>query len=157
MKDGKLDDVDRQIIYELQRDARHTSSGDIAERVGVSASTVRNRISALEDSGIIRGYDVDVDYEAAGYDLYALIVCTAPIPDRERLAETAKDVSGVVKVREVMTGEANVHVAAIGRDRQDLSRIGRDLDELGLTVVDEDIIYHEFTHAFHQFGPDGEP
>lgn len=156
MNNGELDDVDERIIYELQRDARHTSSSDIADRVGMSASTVRNRIAALESAGVIRGYDVDVDFEQAGYDLYALIVCTAPIPERETLAERAREVSGVVKVREVMTGEENVHVAALGQDRADLSRIGRDLDEIGLTVVDEDIIYQEFTHAFHDFGPTDE-
>jgi len=148
MRDGELDDLDEQILYELQTDARHTSSNDIAERMDVASSTVRNRIRRLEEEGIIRGYNIDVDFEKAGYDLYALIICTAPIPERERLAQEAREVPGVVRVREVMTGEENVHVAAIGGDKRDLSRIGRDLDELGLDVADEDLIYHEFTNAF---------
>jgi DNA-binding Lrp family transcriptional regulator len=35
-----IDDLDRRIIYELQRDARHTSASDIAEKCDVSPSTV---------------------------------------------------------------------------------------------------------------------
>jgi hypothetical protein len=63
-------------------------------------------------------------------------------------------VSGVVAVREVMTGTENVHVEAIGSDSDDLSRIGRDLDELGLEVVDEDLIRNEYERAFHGFDVD---
>ncbi len=61
-----IDDLDRNIIYALQQDARHTSASEIAESLDVSARTVRNRITKLEEAGVIAGYDVDVDYEAAG-------------------------------------------------------------------------------------------
>lgn len=151
-----LDDLDRRIIYELQVDARHTSSGDIAEEMGVSASTVRNRIGRLEEEGIIRGYHADVDYGKVGFQLYTLIVCTAPIPEREELARAALEVSGVVDVQEVMTGEANVLVTAVGEDGDDLSRIGRELSEVGLQVADEDIIRNHYAHPYHRFGNDGE-
>lgn len=146
-----LDKLDRRIVYMLQQDARHTSSSDIAEEMDVSASTVRNRIARLEERGIIRGYHADVDYEMAGFQLYTLIVCTAPIPEREQLARTALDVAGVVDVHEVMTGEENVLVTAVGEDGDDLSRIGRELSEAGLQVVDEDIIRNHHTHPYHRF------
>ncbi|GAB3687551.1 hypothetical protein GCM10028857_20750 [Salinarchaeum chitinilyticum] len=158
-----IDELDRAILYALQRDARGISSGTIAESAGVSASTVRNRIGRLEDRGILRGYHADVDYETVGYQLYTRIVCTAPVPRREELASAAVDVPGVVRVTEVMTGEGNVQVSAVGTDGDDLSRIGRDLDELGLEVVDEDVIRNEYTGAFDGFrtgdvddGQDGE-
>lgn len=146
-----LDDLDRKIIHALQSDARHTSSGTIAEEAGVSASTVRNRIRRLEERGLISGYHADVDYGEAGYQLYTLIVCTAPVPRREELAEAAIEVPGVVRVTEVMTGEENVHVSVVGSDGDDLSRIGRDLDELGLEVADEDLIRNEHVDAFDGF------
>jgi DNA-binding Lrp family transcriptional regulator len=146
-----LDDFDRHTVYQLQVDARHTSSSDIAEAMDVSASTVRNRIARLEDEGIIRGYHADVDYAKVGFQLYTLIVCTAPIPDREELARAALEVSGVVDVQEVMTGEANVLVTAVGEDGDDLSRIGRELAETGLQVADEDIIRNHYVHPYHRF------
>jgi len=146
-----IDDLDRQIIHALQGDARHTSASEIAESLDVSSRTVRNRISNLEDAGVIRGYDVDVDYEAAGYQLHTLIVCTAPIHEREEIAREALEVDGVVALREVMTGAENVHVEVVGVDGNDLSRIGRDLNDIGLEVVDEDLIRNEYTRPFHQF------
>lgn len=146
-----LDELDEHIIHSLQRNSRDTSSSDIAVDAGVSASTVRNRIKQLEKRAVIRGYTLDVDYERAGFQLHTLIVCTAPIPEREQLAEAALEVPGVVSVREVMTGEENVHITAVGVDGDDLSRIGRELDELGLEVVDEDLIRSEYDHPYHGF------
>ena len=146
-----LDALDRQVLYTLQKDGRHTSSSDIAASLDVSASTIRNRIQKLESDGVIRGYHADVDYEAAGYQLYTLIVCTAPIPKREELAAAAAEVSGVVEVQEVMTGEANVLVRVIGIDGDDLSRIGEELDELGLRVSDEDLIRNTHRSPYSQF------
>jgi len=154
MAESRIDEVDRRIIYELQRDARHTSASDIAESLDVSARTVRNHIQRLEEDGVIEGYSVNVDFEAAGYQLHTLIVCTAPIADREAIAREALKVPGVVAVREVMTGEGNVHVEVVGVDSNDLSRIGQDLNEIGLEVADEDIIRNEYTTEYDGFAAD---
>ncbi|WP_253736970.1 Lrp/AsnC family transcriptional regulator [Halohasta salina] len=151
MKDGELDDVDRGILYYLQQDARRTSSSDIADRLDLSASTVRTRLTELEDRGIVRGYHLDIDYERAGYPLYTKIICTAPIPDRDTLADRAREIHGVTAVREVMTGERNVYVNAIGTDHDDLNRITEDLDSLGLTVVDETLVRDEYVCPYHGF------
>ena len=147
-----LDELDKKIIHELQTDARHTSSGTIADAADVSASTVRNRIQRLEEQGLISGYHADVEYESAGYQLYTLIICTAPVPRREELAEAALEVPGVVRVTEVMTGEENVHITAVGRDSDDLSRIGRELSSLGFEIVEEEIIRNEYTNPYSPFG-----
>lgn len=149
-----VDDLDERIIYELQRDARHTSASDIADEVDVSPSTVRKRIQNLEESGIIEGYHPEVDYKSTGYQLQTLIIGTAPIPDRERMARKALDVEGVIAVREVMTGQKNLHIEVIGQDHDDLSRIGRDLNELGITIEDEDLIRNEYETRYERFMTD---
>lgn len=151
MKDGELDRLDKRILYELQQDARSTSSNDIAETMDVSASTVRTRIHDLEAQGVIRGYHLDIDYELAGYPLFTKIICTAPIADREELARKAREVRGVTAVREIMTGERNVYVNAIGENHDDLSRIGRRLNDIGLHIVDEQLIRDEYVCPYHGF------
>ncbi|WP_049981425.1 Lrp/AsnC family transcriptional regulator [Halolamina rubra] len=151
MKQGELDDVDRHILYYLQQDARRTSSSEIAEKLGLSASTVRTRINKLEDSGIIRGYHLDIDYDLAGYPLYTKIICTAPVADRDELAQAAQQIEGVTAVREIMTGERNVYVNTIGRDHDDLNRISEELDALGLEIVDEQIIRDEYVCPYQGF------
>jgi Lrp/AsnC family leucine-responsive transcriptional regulator len=151
MKDGELDSVDRSILYYLQQDARRTSSNDIAEKLDLSSSTVRTRLNKLEESGIIRGYHIDIDYDLAGYPLYTKIICTAPVTDRDVLANRARKVNGVTAVREIMTGKRNVYVNAIGKSHDDLNRIAEDLDELGLDIVDEQIIRDEYVCPYHGF------
>jgi DNA-binding Lrp family transcriptional regulator len=151
MKDGELDATDRSILYHLQQDARRTSSSDIAAELDLSPSTVRTRINKLEDSGIIKGYHVDVDYDLAGYPLYTKIICTAPVPKRDALANEAREIHGVTAVREIMTGKRNVYVNAIGKSHDDLNRIAGELDGLGLDVVDEQIIRDEYVCPYKGF------
>ena len=158
MKDGELDSVDRHILYYLQQDARGTSSSDIAEKLDLSASTVRTRLNKLEESGIVRGYHIDIDYDLAGYPLYTKIVCTARVPERDELGRKAREIRGVTAVREIMTGERNVYVNAIGRDHDDLDRINRELDELGLEIIDEQLIRDEHVCPYRGFlDPEEEP
>ena len=151
MKEGELDSVDKQILYYLQQDARSTSSTDIAEKLGLSSSTVRTRLNKLEESGIIRGYHIDIDYELAGYPLYTKIICSAPVPDRDELANRARNINGVTAVREIMTGKRNVYINAIGRSHDDLNRVAGELDGLGLDIVDEQIIRDEYVCPYHGF------
>jgi DNA-binding Lrp family transcriptional regulator len=142
-----LDELDRYILHELQSDARHTSSKDVAERMGVSPSTVRKRIQRLEDKGIIAGYRAEVDFEAAGYQLRVQVVCTAPITERDELADRAMEVPGVLSVRELAVGEENLLVSVVAADNDDLTRIASELSELGLAVSEEQLIRGE------RFGP----
>ncbi|WP_255150059.1 Lrp/AsnC family transcriptional regulator [Halorarius halobius] len=151
MKDGELDSVDKSILYYLQQDARGTSSNDIAEELGLSSSTVRTRINKLEDSGIIRGYHIDIDYDLAGYPLYTKIICTASVTERDSLANSAREIHGVTAVREIMTGQRNVYVNAVGESHDDLNRIASELDELGLEIVDEQIIRDEYVCPYQGF------
>jgi len=52
-----MDDLDRQILSILRRDAR-TPYTEIADRVGTSEGTVRNRVDRLTDEGIIERFTV---------------------------------------------------------------------------------------------------
>jgi DNA-binding Lrp family transcriptional regulator len=151
MRDGELDATDKHILYYLQQDARRTSSGDIAEKLDLSPSTVRTRLNKLEESGVVRGYHIDIDYDLAGYPLYTKIICTAPVPDRDDLANRAQEISGVTAVREIMTGKRNVYVNAIGQTHDDLNRIASELDDLGLDIVDEQLIRDEYVCPYHGF------
>jgi DNA-binding Lrp family transcriptional regulator len=52
-----MDATDQQLISLLRKDAR-TSVATLAHKLGVSRGTVSNRITKLEDLGIIVGYTV---------------------------------------------------------------------------------------------------
>lgn len=146
-----LDDVDREILYALQEDARHLSSGEIAERTEASSSTVRKRIQRLESEGVIKGYSADVDYQKSGYPLRMLLFCTAPIPERGAVIDDILDIPGVVSVQELVTGEENLLVTAIGETDNDITPVAQQLLELGLTVADEVLVRSHETTPFRGF------
>ena len=70
-----IDKIDRQIVSLLQTDAR-LSNAALAEKVGLTTSTVHERVKKLEKKGIIKGYVAVVDAEALGKPIMAFIHLT---------------------------------------------------------------------------------
>jgi len=68
----KLDSTDRNILAELQKDGRESAS-HIAEKIDVSVPTVTERIRKLQESGIIKRFQVVVDPKSVGLDVAAII------------------------------------------------------------------------------------
>lgn len=65
-----MDAVDQQLIALLRMDAR-TSVATLAQKLGVSRGTVTNRITKLEDAGIIVGYTVRLRPDAKPNEISA--------------------------------------------------------------------------------------
>jgi DNA-binding Lrp family transcriptional regulator len=55
-----LDETDREIVTLLLEDGRRPFS-DIAERVGLSAPAVSDRVDRLQEVGLLRQFTVDID------------------------------------------------------------------------------------------------
>lgn len=60
-----LDEVDRKLLDLLQEDAR-LSNAELAEAVGLTVSSVHERVKKLERRGVITGYVARVDAERLG-------------------------------------------------------------------------------------------
>jgi Lrp/AsnC family leucine-responsive transcriptional regulator len=69
---GKVDDRDKSILSALQENARATLA-DVAARVGLSASSVYERVRKLEQAGVIKGYRAEIDPESLGLFVTALV------------------------------------------------------------------------------------
>jgi DNA-binding Lrp family transcriptional regulator len=52
-----MDELDQEIVSILRRDAR-TPYTEIADRVGISEGTVRNRVDRLQEEGVIERFTV---------------------------------------------------------------------------------------------------
>jgi len=63
----RLDDTDRNILIEMQRDASQ-SLDEIAKAVGSSKTPVWNRIRKMKEAGIIGQQTVMLDAEALGFE-----------------------------------------------------------------------------------------
>lgn len=151
----RLDDIDRQIIHALMADARNTTAPMIAEHVNVSSGTVRNRINRLEEHGILRGYHANVDFESAEEKYTYLYVCTAPVGELESIAQEVLGIRGVINVRQLMSGQNNLHVFAVGQSTAEFSHIIRALSERQIEVTDKSLVTNELFEPYDPYGADG--
>lgn len=147
----KLDNVDRGILHELQLDARNRTAQQIADKVDVSASTVRNRIEDLEEAGVIEGYHPKIDYETADLPLQIMFICSASPAERAEIVEQILDVRGVVDVRETLTGHRNLYVEAVGTGTADTVRITDALHDVGLSIESSEILRQRRVQPFNHF------
>lgn len=150
MVDSSLDEVDRHILHLLQDNARATVT-DIANEVGVSGNTVRNRMEELEEQDIITGYSADINYKEAGLDLHFAFTCTARISEREEITKQALEIDGVIEVREFMTGQANIYIEGVGTDTEDITRVAHEVDDLGAEIDVEKLIRNDFSKSLNTF------
>lgn len=67
-----LDDVDRGLLAALSTDGRQTTRA-LARAVGLSDASVHERVRRLERDGVVRGYHAEVDPDAVGAGLAAVV------------------------------------------------------------------------------------
>ena len=125
-----LDERDLEIVAALQEDARATYT-DVAQRVGLSPSSVHDRVRKLEQAGVIRGYRAIVDPDALGLLITALVAATPLDPQQpddlpERLAEFPQ-----VEDCYSVAGEANYILKVRTRTTAELEELIRRLREKG--------------------------
>lgn len=70
--DQKLDPIDRALIIALHQNAR-ASIRALARQVGLSAPSCSERLKRLEVTGVINGFSVELDAQALGFALQALV------------------------------------------------------------------------------------
>ena len=146
-----LDDIDRKILSNLQQDARNSTAQEIADRVGVSASTVRNRIALLEADGIIRGYHPEIDYEKANIPLKMTFVLSVPPTEMAVYSERVRQIPGVIDLREMVTGRRNLYVDVVTGDSPALTRITDEIHELGVEIESSELMRRRRVQPFNFF------
>lgn len=124
----------------------------MAKKLSVSDGTVRNRIEKMEARDLIEGYVPTLNYEEAGFPLRVVFNCTAPIEQRDEMAEQALQVPNTVNVREMLTSRSNINVFTVATETDDITRAGAQLVELGLDVESEQLVRKEYVQPFDHFG-----
>ncbi len=125
-----LDERDLEIIAALQEDARATYA-DVGRRVGLSPSSVHDRVRKLEGAGVIRGYRAIVDPEAIGLYVTALVAVTPLDPTQpDDLPERVEEFREVEDCYSV-AGESNYVLKVRTRTTRHLEELIRRLREKG--------------------------
>ncbi|MHA1720111.1 MAG: Lrp/AsnC family transcriptional regulator [Promethearchaeota archaeon] len=115
---GFLDDIDKFILNELQKDCR-ISQKELADKLNVATSTINYRIKRLEEGGILEGYYAKVNALKLGKAFYSAILIRVRYGP-EYLEEVGKKIAEISEVKAVyyVLGE-NDFIILIRTDDQD--------------------------------------
>lgn len=123
----ELDEADREILRELQQDAR-ASFKAIADKVGVSEATVFVRVRKLQEKGVIKGFRAIVDPRAVGKNLTAIVLVRANPKVFPGMLDTIRKVDDIYEVYDV-TGEYYSILKIRTSDTDELSKV---IDTIGM-------------------------
>lgn len=115
-----IDDLDKKILYAIENDAR-LSYSEIGEKVGLSRVAVKNRMTALEEKGIIQGYYTKISGTADPQGIKFFM-------DVEAEQSKYDSVVGKLAVFKILrqiytsTGESRIHAIGFAPDNATLHR-----------------------------------
>jgi Lrp/AsnC family leucine-responsive transcriptional regulator len=127
MKEMVIDALDRAILGALLEDAR-LSQVELAERIPLSATAIARRIRALEERGIIQGYQARISREALGLSMTVIVQIGLKSQNEVLLKafeEAVMSAPSVVSCH-LMSGEDDYLVTVMARDLADFERIHKE-------------------------------
>jgi len=125
----ELDEKDRRIIIELEKDAKQTT-GKLSKKLRMPVTTIHNRIKKLTQEGVILNYTLNLDYSKLGKPIFAHIGVSVDYQAGElgkkinqvQVAKNIKKIQGVQRVT-IMTGGTDILVKVIAADIFELNEI----------------------------------
>ena len=121
----QMDEITKRILTILEQNAR-TSYTQIAKRLGVSETTVRNRVKALMKEGVLKGFTVRTCPEKLGKAITAMVgvdIGGETTPEITNKLASIKEVSDLY----VITGEFDLLLRVIC---ENISRLDEILEEI---------------------------
>ena len=131
MRHEELDEVDRIILNVLQENAK-TPLKEIATQVYLSTPAVSARIEKMEKGGIITGYRAQVNPEALGYHIKALINLEVPPEDKKIFYPFVKACPNVVECN-CVTGDYSMVLEVLFPGTVELDQFIGELQRFGRT------------------------
>lgn len=123
-----MDKKDEMVIAELKKNARN-STKNIAANINIPRVTVHDRIQKMIEQGIIKSFNISIDYKKIGYAIEVFIfVSFIPTPDvsQRELANRIAKLPGVYEVH-IISGEYDLLLKVRGKS----------LEDIGVLVVDK--------------------
>jgi Lrp/AsnC family transcriptional regulator for asnA, asnC and gidA len=114
-KGREIDELDRKILSILMRNGKKPYT-EIGQELYVSGGTIHVRMKKLEEAGIVRGYNLIVDYEKLGYDVVSFLGIYL---DKSSLYdEVAKELEAIPEIvgAHYTTGLYNIFAKVVCRD-----------------------------------------
>ncbi|MFT5786343.1 MAG: Lrp/AsnC family leucine-responsive transcriptional regulator [Candidatus Azotimanducaceae bacterium] len=122
----ELDDFDRALLRQLQRDASQ-SAGALGREIGMSQPATWRRIRRLQEAGVIKGRRLRLDAEALGFGVTVFLGVKLATKGRVSLEDFERAVSAIPEVQRVehVLGMYDYRLRVVARDLPDFERVLR--------------------------------
>ncbi|HZW62040.1 MAG TPA: winged helix-turn-helix transcriptional regulator [Flavobacteriaceae bacterium] len=125
----KLDEIDHQILDMLIDNTRIPFT-DIAKKLAISAGTIHVRVKKMEDSGIIQGSSLTLDYSKLGYSFIAYVgLFLQNTSQTHFVLERLNEIPNVT-VAHITTGKFNIFCKIRAKGTEDAKRIIFKIDDI---------------------------
>jgi len=124
-----IDETSLKILGLLQENAR-TSYTEIGQKIGMSSSSVKERVQKLEETGVIEKYTVKLSNEKLGFPITAITLwkcADAYIPKEQMLVDILRKYPQVLEVLRI-TGKNDFMVKFCANTMEECKEI---TDKLG--------------------------
>jgi len=120
-KIAEIDELDLKILKLLEEDGRLTFM-EIAKKLRLSESTIRKRVQALKENGVIKRFTVEIDPTKIGLNTVAIVGIDVDPP---KLLEVAQKLCEFKEIRCVATstGDHMIMTEIWTKDGRELTRL----------------------------------
>lgn len=125
----KLDEIDHQILDMLIDNTRIPFT-DIAKKLLISAGTVHVRVKKMEESGIIRGSSLTLDYKKLGYSFIAYVGVFLNNTSQTKFVLERINNIPFVTVAHITTGKFNIFCKIRARSTEHAKEVIFMLDDI---------------------------
>ena len=118
----QLDDIDKKILDFLVENTRMPFT-EIAQRMGVSAGTIHVRVKKMEDTGVIKGSSLVIDYKKLGYNFTTYIgILLSKSSKTQQVVKILENIPNVTELS-VTSGKYNIFCKIRAKDTDDAKNI----------------------------------
>ncbi len=117
MHSFKLDQIDRKILYILQRNGRITNA-QLSKEVGLSPAPTLERVKKLELNGMIKSYHAVLDPDKLGLGVSTFVLVSLVGHNKENIDEFMKHINDIEEVVEChhITGTGDFILKIVAKD-----------------------------------------
>lgn len=122
----ELDDIDRQLVQALARDATQSASA-LGRRFDLSQPAMWRRIKRLQDAGVLKGRRLDLNAEALGFGVTVFLGVKLATKGRVSLEDFERAATAIPEVQTVehVLGLYDYRLRVVARDLPDFERVLR--------------------------------
>jgi Lrp/AsnC family leucine-responsive transcriptional regulator len=130
---GLLDELGRNLLAILQKDAR-MSYAELGRQIGLSPAATAERMRRMEEAGIIRGYRLDVDRAALGFEVLAIVRLSCDGSKYRPFLKAVKTMDCVAECHHVAGGDAFI-LKVVTASVEELERLVEKLLDFGVPTT----------------------